>query len=89
MNYECYTGGYTTPLPTGNGVYIGKANGITRLVWSPEMGVISRQDFSGIINPSFLLRHPTKPVLYCVNETEQGGVQSFCISEKGRLSLAV
>ena len=39
-------------------------------------------------NPSFLVRHPRMPVLYCVNETPDGGVSALAVDpHTGELSL--
>ena len=39
-------------------------------------------------NPSFLARHPSLPVLYCVNETVDGGVSAFAVDpQTGGLNL--
>ncbi len=38
-------------------------------------------------NPSFLTRHPSRPVLYAVNEQPEGSVSSFAIEPDGSLRL--
>lgn len=39
-------------------------------------------------NPSFLAKHPTKPLIYAVNETAKGTVSAFRMDEKtGKLSF--
>jgi 6-phosphogluconolactonase len=38
-------------------------------------------------NPSFLVRHPSRPFLYAVNEVPDGMVSSFAIGPNGELTL--
>jgi len=83
MSRMIYVGGYTRPD------YRGKAEGIYVYKVDTESGLpIWSQTVAGSDNPSFLAMHPTRPLLYCVNETRDGGVSAFAVeAETGHLTL--
>ncbi|MGW3961905.1 lactonase family protein [Amycolatopsis sp. NPDC005003] len=70
----CYTG------DAGNGT------GITTLSRSPsgELGEIATLPLE---SPSWLVRHPSLPVLYAANETTAGGVTALTFDASGSLSV--
>ena len=71
-----WTGSYA--LPDQNGVY--------KYYFDPQEGLAVSTAYSGLLNPSFLLEHPVYPVLYTVEETEEGAVCAWR-EEAGRLVL--
>ncbi|HET6709831.1 lactonase family protein [Amycolatopsis sp.] len=70
----CYTG------DAGNGT------GITTLSRSPS-GSLREVASLPLESPSWLVRHPSLPVLYAANETTDGGVTALAISSSGELSV--
>ena len=60
--------------------------GLLRCSFSPEKGFALESAYDGLLNPSFLLEHPEKPVLYTVEETEEGMVCAWR-AEGNRLAL--
>jgi 6-phosphogluconolactonase len=76
----CYTGA------TG-----GEGEGIALLCRDPGTGDLTRVGVAAPTpSPSFLAQHPTRPVLYAVNELESGTVSAFAIAPDASLSeLAV
>ncbi|MGW4061130.1 lactonase family protein [Amycolatopsis sp. NPDC004747] len=70
----CYTG------DAGNGT------GITTLSRSPS-GSLREVASLPLESPSWLVRHPSLPVLYAANETVDGGVTALAISPSGELSV--
>ena len=76
-----YVGGYT-------GDKGGEAEGIALLRRDPATGVLSRLGVAARTpSPSFLVQHPTLPILYAVNELETDGtVSAFTAGEDGSLT---
>jgi 6-phosphogluconolactonase len=76
----CYTGA------TG-----GEGDGIALLRRDPATGDLTRLGVAARTpSPSFLAQHPDLPVLYAVNELDQGTVSAFAVSADGSLTeLAV
>ncbi|WP_086851703.1 lactonase family protein [Amycolatopsis kentuckyensis] len=70
----CYTG------DAGNGT------GITTLSRSPS-GSLREVASLPLESPSWLVRHPSLPVLYAANETTDGGVTALAIAPSGELSV--
>ncbi|WP_439384690.1 lactonase family protein [Amycolatopsis lexingtonensis] len=70
----CYTG------EAGNGT------GITTFSRSPS-GSLTEIASLPLACPSWLVRHPSLPVLYAVNETETGAVTALSFDESGALSV--
>ncbi|KDN23794.1 lactonase family protein [Amycolatopsis rifamycinica] len=70
----CYTG------DAGNGT------GITTLSRSSS-GSLREVASLPLESPSWLVRHPSLPVLYAANETTDGGVTALAISPSGELSV--
>lgn len=60
--------------------------GLLRCRFSPESGFAVESAYEGLLNPSFLLEHPEHPVLYTVEETDDGAVCAWR-EEAGRLVL--
>lgn len=69
-----WIGSYATP----------EQEGVIRCGFSPETGFETEAAFSGLTNPSYILEHPAFPVLYTVEEQEEGAV---CAWEAGREAL--
>jgi 6-phosphogluconolactonase len=69
----------------------GTSEGIYRAVFDPASGQLSQPVLvAEAVNPSFLARHPTKPVLYAVSETssgpgKSGSVMAFAVAPDGTL----
>jgi 6-phosphogluconolactonase (cycloisomerase 2 family) len=76
-----YVGGYT-------GDKGGEGEGIALLRRDPASGVLTRLGLAARTpSPSFLVQHPTQPVLYAVNESEPvGTVSAFTVAEDGELA---
>ena len=76
-----YVGGYT-------GDKGGEADGIALLRRDPASGVLTRLGVAVLTpSPSFLAQHPTRPVLYAVNELESAGtVSAFTVAAAGELT---
>lgn len=59
----------------------GEGDGITLLRRDPSTGDLTRLGLAARTpSPSFLAQHPTLPVLYAVNELEQGTVSAFAVA---------
>jgi 6-phosphogluconolactonase (cycloisomerase 2 family) len=76
----CYTGA------TG-----GEGDGIALMRRDPATGDLTRVGVAARTpSPSFLAQHPDRPVLYAVNELDQGTVSAFAVAADGTLTeLAV
>jgi 6-phosphogluconolactonase (cycloisomerase 2 family) len=73
----CYTG------ETG-----GEGEGIALLRRDPRTGVLTRLGVAARTpSPSFLTQHPALPVLYAVNELDNGTVTAFSVAADGTLTL--
>jgi 6-phosphogluconolactonase (cycloisomerase 2 family) len=58
----------------------GEGDGITLLRRDPGTGVLTRLGLAARTpSPSFLAQHPSLPVLYAVNELDQGTVSAFAV----------
>lgn len=73
-----FTGCYTEPTGSGNGI------GLHDRAWAPPSSgspaYISTLDIDGLaetVSPSLVITHPTLAVLYCVNEATDGAVTAF------------
>ncbi len=72
----CYTGA------TG-----GAGEGITLMRRDPSTGELTRLGVAARTpSPSFLARHPALPVLYAVNELDEGTVTAFSVAPDGALT---
>ena len=69
-------GSYATPAEQG----------LLCCSFHPETGFEVTNAYRGLLNPSFLLEHPAHPVLYTVEETDDGAVCAWR-EEAGRLKL--
>ena len=58
--------------------------GLIRCRFRPEKGFETEAAYTGLTNPSYILEHPDFPVLYTVEEKEEGAV---CAWEPGSESL--
>jgi 6-phosphogluconolactonase len=59
----------------------GEGDGITLLRRDPATGDLTRLGLAARTqSPSFLAQHPTLPVLYAVNELDQGAVSAFSVA---------
>ncbi|BCY06056.1 lactonase family protein [Actinoplanes sp. L3-i22] len=69
----------------------GEGDGITLLRRDPGSGELTRLGLAARTpSPSFLVQHPTLPVLYAVNELDEGAVSAFSVAPDGALTpLAV
>jgi 6-phosphogluconolactonase (cycloisomerase 2 family) len=76
----CYTG---ESGGEGEGIALLRRDSATGAL--TRLGVVARTP-----SPSFLARHPARPVLYAVNELDAGTVSAFSVAEDGTLTeLAV
>jgi 6-phosphogluconolactonase len=82
IDHLVFVGAYTETLSFVHG----KAEGINAYRLDPETGAMSlARAATGIPNPSFLTLHPTRPLLYAVNEVsaidghEGGAVSAFAV----------
>src|SRR3954470_7537984 len=73
-----FVGGYT-----GDG---GNGTGVTTLSRSPS-GSLREVASLPLESPSWLVRHPSLPVLYAANETGSGAVTALSFSASGALSV--
>jgi 6-phosphogluconolactonase len=64
----------------------GKGTGITTLSRSPS-GELTEIATLALESPSWLVRHPSLPVLYAANETASGAVTALSFSASGALSV--
>ena len=72
----CYTAG------AGGG-----GEGIVRVRWNGKTGAMGEASMvAATPSPSFLLRHPGHPVLYAVNELDDGQVSAFSVTPDGALT---
>src|SRR3954470_9103661 len=72
-----YIGSYTKPGQS-KGIYLSKFN--------TDTGALSEPELAGEgVSPSFLVQHPTKKIIYCVNETGPGMVSAFAIEQNGKV----
>jgi 6-phosphogluconolactonase len=69
----------------------GEGEGIALLRRDPVTGALTRLGVTARTpSPSFLARHPSRPVLYAVNELDVGTVSAFAVAADGSLTeLAV
>lgn len=69
----------------------GQGEGIARLRRDPRTGDLTGYEVvAATRSPSFLTQHPTRPVLYAVNELDTGSVSAFAVTADGPLTeLAV
>lgn len=75
-----YLGGYTGDL--------GRSVGVEGFVWTSEIGEsLGLTEFAPLAlpSPSYLTRHPTRPILYAVTETTPTEVHEIAIAEDGSL----
>jgi 6-phosphogluconolactonase len=71
-----YVGTYTEPRP-GQGE---ASEGIYVCQMDPQSGALTRESVgTGVVNPSYLAFHPTRPLLYAVSETTDGGVCALAV----------
>ncbi|HEY8534592.1 MAG TPA: lactonase family protein [Micromonospora sp.] len=77
VHIGCYT-------PASSG---GRGEGIVAARRDPETG---RLELRGVVattpSPSFLIRHPTLPVLYATNEVRDGRVSAWAVGDDGALA---
>lgn len=67
----------------------GEGDGIARLRRDPATGDLTHLGVAARTpSPSFLARHPHRPVLYAVNESDAGTVSAFAVGGDGALSLS-
>ncbi len=57
-------------------------NGVLRCSYDPECGFELLAGYTGFLNPSFLIVHPHLPVIYTVEETENGSVCAWRILDR-------
>ncbi|MEH0936368.1 lactonase family protein [Micromonospora psammae] len=75
-----HIGGYTA---AGGG----RGDGIVAARRDPRTGALTPLGTVAVTpSPSFLVRHPTLPVLYAVNELPEGEVSAFRTGERGELT---
>jgi 6-phosphogluconolactonase len=75
--YLTYIGTYTD----------GESEGVYRARMDEQRGMLSAVEVAATSeNPSYLVTHPSEPVLYTVNENEEGAVTAFDIGEDGQLA---
>jgi len=75
-----YIGTYTNTDAHSHGIY--------STVFDPETGKLGEMTPAAeTVNPSFVARHPSRPILYAVNEEQQGSVSSFAIDSTGELKF--
>ncbi|WP_250035745.1 lactonase family protein [Paractinoplanes maris] len=79
-----FVGGYTADKG-------GDGEGVVRLRRDPATGVLTRVGVAARTpSPSFLAQHPTRPVLYAVNELDPDGtVSAFAVAGDGSLTPLV
>jgi len=64
------------------------SRGIYSALFDPNTGHLSELTAAAATaNPSFLVRHPSRPFLYAVNEEREGSVSSFTIGREGKLKF--
>ena len=74
VTYRFFTGGYADKNQPG----------ICRFSFDPQRGFALEAAWTGFVNPSFALLHPTLPVLYTVEETTpQGAVHAWALTAEG------
>lgn len=72
----CYTNGAA-----------GAGEGIVRVCWDTGTGALREPDLvAATPAPSFLARHPGRPMLYAVNELDDGAVSAFAVAPDGTLT---
>ncbi|MFF5175030.1 lactonase family protein [Micromonospora sp. NPDC000089] len=65
----------------------GRGDGIVAARRDPASGELTPLGTVAVTaNPSFLVRHPTLPVLYAVNELPEGLVSAFAVGAEGELA---
>ncbi|TDC32562.1 lactonase family protein [Micromonospora sp. KC213] len=79
-----HIGGYTAASG-------GRGDGIVAARRDPTSGELTPLGTVAVTDsPSFLARHPARPVLYAVNELPEGRVSAFAVGQRGELTpLAV
>jgi len=78
-----FTGGYTEPTLMGSGEIVpGRGEGLVQYEFCQETGELKKTGMKVYTsNPSFVLVHPEKPFVYCVNELkEYHGVTGSTVS---------
>ena len=75
-NLSFWLGSYAVP----------RDSGVYECVYNPDSGFQILRAHTGFTNPSYVLPHPSLPVLYTVEETQSGAVHAWRISPEG-LSL--
>ncbi len=73
-----YIGTYATKPGGSQGIYVSRFNTETGAISTPELAATA-------VEPSFLVKHPTKPFIYAVSQAEPVGVSAYAIVENGRL----
>ncbi|PWT96845.1 MAG: 6-phosphogluconolactonase [Terriglobia bacterium] len=75
-----YIGTYTNTAAQSRGIYSAHFDANTGSLSDVSVAAETA-------NPSFLARHPYRPILYAVNEVPDGTVSSFAIGSKGELKF--
>ena len=78
MRTVFWIGGYASP----------EEEGLHRYVFDPETGLTELRAYTGLNQPSFVLRHPDHPVLYSVEETMEGAVCAWKVDGEELTLLA-
>lgn len=73
-------GSYTGEKPQGKGT------GITTFWRDTATGALTEAGRLDLVSPSWLTWHPRLPVLYAVNEVDEGSVTAVSVSETGELT---
>src|SRR4051812_15636191 len=73
-----YIGTYATRPGGSQGIYWSRFNTETGAISTPEL-------VAEAVEPSFLVKHPTKPFIYAVSQAAPAGVSAFAIEENGKL----
>jgi 6-phosphogluconolactonase len=73
-----YIGTYATKPGGSQGIYLSKFNTETGAISAPQLVATA-------VEPSFLVQHPAKKVIYAISQAPPGGVSAFAIEEGGQL----
>jgi 6-phosphogluconolactonase len=73
-----YIGTYATKPGGSQGIYLSRFNTETGAISTPEL-------VAPAVEPSFLVKHPTKPFIYAVSQAAPAGVTAFAIEQNGKL----